>query len=479
MSSVGLRKSIISRSLLTIVEFAAALISFPYAARVLSPEGLGKIDFANAAVAYFVTIGAFGIAEYGAREVGRVKGHSQAAANFISGIEFFRILFSLILALIYLGVIVPFFGGGSQLFLISTVVILTSSLNLVWALEVFGDFGFVTVARLFSKIGFIAALFYWVKEPRDVTVYFVLMILSDLFFYLCSVFRLNFKFGVSFLEGKKYLSVVSPQVMRGLLQVFMLNILQSSISGIPALILGKMGLFHDLGIFSSAYRILMMGFYALVPLTSVFFVRSMALASEVDHSVKEKSYDLNANVLLLLSTPVALGIFSISSDLIHLLVGDQYMESVPVLKYLSFLVVIFSFINFWGMQIAFGFGKEKSLLIINLVGLIAMSSLVFVGVRLGGSMGVAVGYVLGYFIILCGSFWVGRKFYSLKNIRIDALRTLVAGFAMLCGLHFTQIVAIAPTWLLVIKIIGGAIIYFMTLLLLRHSLMIRLLKRKI
>lgn len=44
------------------------LITFPYSSRVLGPEALGKVDYAQANMTYFTLLQAFGIGGYAIRE---------------------------------------------------------------------------------------------------------------------------------------------------------------------------------------------------------------------------------------------------------------------------------------------------------------------------------------------------------------------------------------------------------------------------
>ena len=49
------------------------LITFPYSSRVLGPEALGKVDYAQANMTYFTLLQAFGIGGYAIREGARIR----------------------------------------------------------------------------------------------------------------------------------------------------------------------------------------------------------------------------------------------------------------------------------------------------------------------------------------------------------------------------------------------------------------------
>ena len=49
------------------------LISFPYASRILLPEGIGKVNFAISTVSYFTMLSNLGITSYATRECAKYK----------------------------------------------------------------------------------------------------------------------------------------------------------------------------------------------------------------------------------------------------------------------------------------------------------------------------------------------------------------------------------------------------------------------
>ena len=58
------------------------LITFPYVSRVLMPEGIGKVNFANSIVMYFYTIASLGIGSYGIREAAKIRNDRLSLAKF-------------------------------------------------------------------------------------------------------------------------------------------------------------------------------------------------------------------------------------------------------------------------------------------------------------------------------------------------------------------------------------------------------------
>ncbi len=57
------------------------IISFPYASRILLPQGIGAVNFANSTVEYFILIAELGIGTYAAREAARIRDDKTAATK--------------------------------------------------------------------------------------------------------------------------------------------------------------------------------------------------------------------------------------------------------------------------------------------------------------------------------------------------------------------------------------------------------------
>ena len=56
-----------------LANFAFPLITFPYVSRILMPDGIGRINFVNSVVEYFVLIAELGISSYAAREAAKIR----------------------------------------------------------------------------------------------------------------------------------------------------------------------------------------------------------------------------------------------------------------------------------------------------------------------------------------------------------------------------------------------------------------------
>ena len=122
------------------------LITFPYISRVLGPENLGKVEYANSISNYFVFFAALGIATYAVRTGGRMK-HDRKEISKLATELFLINCGSTILA--YVGIFIicrinPIANYGLLIF-INSLTIICNTIGMEWVYNVAEDFTYITV----------------------------------------------------------------------------------------------------------------------------------------------------------------------------------------------------------------------------------------------------------------------------------------------------------------------------------------------
>ena len=105
----SLRINTILNIIKTISSIVFPLITFPYVSRVLQPENVGKVNFAQSFISYFSLIAALGLSTYAIRRCAAVKDDKEKLNNLAS--QFFSInLMMTILAYFFLVITLTFFS---------------------------------------------------------------------------------------------------------------------------------------------------------------------------------------------------------------------------------------------------------------------------------------------------------------------------------------------------------------------------------
>lgn len=101
MNQPSIKKNFIMNALLTISSFIFPLITFPYISRVLSPEGIGKVSFANSVVAYFALFAQLGIPTYGVRACAKVRDNKKELSQTVQEIFIINIVMTIITYIVF------------------------------------------------------------------------------------------------------------------------------------------------------------------------------------------------------------------------------------------------------------------------------------------------------------------------------------------------------------------------------------------
>jgi len=68
MKKKSLKMNALLNSIKTLMAIIFPLITFPYVAKILQVENLGKVNFSNSIISYYLLIAALGISSYAVRE---------------------------------------------------------------------------------------------------------------------------------------------------------------------------------------------------------------------------------------------------------------------------------------------------------------------------------------------------------------------------------------------------------------------------
>ncbi|MDD6654245.1 MAG: oligosaccharide flippase family protein, partial [Treponema sp.] len=150
MSEKSLKKNAFYSFLKAFMTLIFPIITFPYASRILTPEGIGKVNFANSIVSYFVMFGSLGIGTYAVREASKVRDNKIELIKFFKEILLINLISSIIsyCTFFILLIFVPKFNQYTLLLLISSIRILFTTLGLDWFYSALEEFKYITIRSI-------------------------------------------------------------------------------------------------------------------------------------------------------------------------------------------------------------------------------------------------------------------------------------------------------------------------------------------
>ena len=176
MSQKSLKKNALLNIIRSVSSIIFPLITFPYASRILLPEGIGKVNFANSIISYFSIIAGLGIGTYATREAAKRRDNRDELSKFVKEITVIHIFSTIISYALFLVAffLVPKFQNYKSLLLLSSLTIILSTIDVGWLYSAEEEFEYTTFRTVLFQIIGLIILFMFVKTKDDYLQYMFL-----------------------------------------------------------------------------------------------------------------------------------------------------------------------------------------------------------------------------------------------------------------------------------------------------------------
>lgn len=354
MASV--KKNIILNGINTVTGILFPVITFPYAARVLLPEGIGAVNFLNSIISYIVLLTSLGIPLYAVKEV--AKYHDDKISRDKVTVEI--IILSTVLCLFgYIAVwilakYVPQIHQQSSLFYILSLTIVFTSIGVNWFYQGIEDFKFITIRAIIIRTLAAAALFLFVKDASDLLIYGMITVGSTVGNNFINFIHLRKHISLKHLEFKQlhFLRHLKPS-----LHVFILNLIISLYIQLNSIMLGFMAGDDAVGYFTAGTKISHIGLTLIGSLGTVLLPRCSHLLKIGDKTAFGSIINKSLNLTLAIALPMAAGFMLLASQITLVFCGDEFQPAVIVLILNAPVVIFISLTNLMGIQILYPMDK--------------------------------------------------------------------------------------------------------------------------
>ena len=161
MPAKSIKKNAVFNVIKTLMSMIFPLITFPYASRILLPEGIGKVNFANSIVSYFSLLAGLGIGTYGIREAAKVRNDKIKLNKLVTELLLINLISTVVSYILFFIsiVFVPKFFEYRALLLISGTTIIFSTIGINWLYQALEEYQFIAVRSVLFQALSIVFLF--------------------------------------------------------------------------------------------------------------------------------------------------------------------------------------------------------------------------------------------------------------------------------------------------------------------------------
>lgn len=341
-------KNIISLFSVQGMNYVLPLITLPYMVRVLGPIGYGQLSFSLAIIQYFLLLTQYGFNLSATKRIAECNGDK----NKISVIFFNVIITKICLCIIgFFLLLLAFFFisdlSNIKILLIATyVTVIGDVIFPVWLFQGQEKMGKIALSNIIAKLITVPLIFIFVKSSDDIVVAGLISGLTGLFsgiLGLYSVYRMNLINWVKpSINGIKY-------ELKESWHYFLSSAAISMYTATTIVLLGFICGPAVVGYFTAADKVRQMLQGLINPISQALFPRVSSLMKV--NTLRAFTFLRKLLFIQGIATfIISINIFFFSSDIIHLLYGQKFQNSIEVLKILAWLPFITGLSNVFGIQ---------------------------------------------------------------------------------------------------------------------------------
>jgi len=465
MNSKSLKLNFFYNIILQISKVIFPLITAPYIARVLEPDGVGLANFAGTYAGYFALFASLGLPMYGIREIAKIGNNITKQTTFVSEVISLTIFTTIICSLLFLSSLffIPQLNENFIIFAISALGLFITPLRIDWYFQGKEEFGYITLRSLVIKVISIICLFIFVHEKNDLIKFVIINAACTSINEIWNYIKL-YNYGIH-----PFITLNFKQHLKPLLILFSSSIAISIYTVLDTLMLGFMTSYEEVAYYNSAIHISKTILPLATSLAAVVMPRMSFYLGENNWNEIKLLLSKSLSVVSFLSFPLAFALIAIAPTFIPLFYGEQFIGAILPLQILSGVIIAIGFNNLFGVQILVGLGKDKLFLYAVLVGTFTNLFMNIVFISKWGAIGASISSIVAETLILLFEIWLVSKYTFIKiNFGKDFISCLGVSLLFFPLMHLLKL--ILNDWLLIACFTFiGTFMYLTILYILKNS----------
>lgn len=453
--------------------FLFPIITFAYASRVLTVEGLGEVNFARSIITYFTMIASLGITNYGTREGAKLRDHKDRLSKFAQEMLFINLL-STVLACLLLGVailLIPRLWLHKDLLLVFGSSVILTGLSMEWLYSALEEYRYITIRSMIFQIISVILMFLFVKDSSDCVPYAVISVVATTSSYI-----LNFWNCKKHIEFRRYSSYQIKKHIRPITLLFAFVVSVNLYTALDITMLGFISGNRTVGLYTVGEKVSKL---VITLITSLGVVLMPRLSYYLEAGLKQEFGNLVIKAyqfVFLFSIPACFGLFVLSREIICVFSGKGYEEAVLTMRILTPIVLVIPFSVLTNNQILIPMRKEKLILVSTCTGAAVNLILNSILIPQLAQNGAAIGTVLAEASVMCICYHNASRHFKMRVIFKEYWKYWLAAVPILpIGWAVKQIVVGNAAVIMFTTGIGGGI-YFWVLFILKCNYFFELLR---
>lgn len=341
-----------------------------YVARVYGKEVFGSINFANSMISYFLMISSMGLQGYAVVAISR---NIKEKNNIYNKILSYRIILA-IFSIIALLIIVPISNiiyENKMMTLFYGLNIITNALYIDWYFNSTQEMEYISYSIIIQNvISFILLIVLSnITMKENIYIIPISLFIGNAISVIYLINRANKDIKYTFVFS---ISELADLVKKGF-PFFFSGVFATMNCNLDILILGVVSTNEQVGLYSSAYKIINILIIGITMIFTPIFPVIIDMFNKKEYIKLSNLLNKVRKIILVIIFPLVIGGVLLSSELMMLLFGDEYYRAGIALKILIIYVGILYIRELYGYQLSAS-GKQKQYM--NVVVISSFSNLV-------------------------------------------------------------------------------------------------------
>ncbi|MEX6493807.1 flippase [Fusobacterium animalis] len=452
---------------------AFILLITPYITRVLGPENLGKVEYANSIIIYLINFTALGIPVYGIREVAKYRDNQKELSKILIELSLILFVTTIVGYIILTLLLYKNFLEIRDIMLVTSLNLLLSNMGVEWFYQGIENQLYITKRFILVRVLALIATFLFVRNERDYLIYaFILVILQSGSSILNFI---NLRKYITF-NRIKFFELEIKKHIKPIFIIFFATVATTIYLQLDSVMIGNINK-EAVGIYTVPNKLIRMMLVIITALGSVLLPRITNCLKNKDYKNYNIYMNTSLNYIFFISIPVTVSCFLLADNIINIMAGSQFKDSVLTMKILSPILFTIGIAYFLGFQLLYPLGLEKyytySVIVAAIVNFIFNYFMIPKYLQNGAAMGTVIAEAVGPLIML---FFARKYLKKINFFSVKRLKYFVATFIMSLVIIFIKSFRINDGKTVFISILLGGFIYFLVLVLIKEEISIQIIK---
>ena len=454
---------------------AFIVITTPYIARVLGPKSLGKVEYVNSLITYFMLFTALGIPSYGVREVAKYRDNSKELSKLM--LELLTILF--ITTIIGYTALFVFIYNYRSLFeikdiiLIMSINIICNNIGIEWFYQGIENQLYITKRFILVRVLTLVAMFILIKSKEDYLMYAFILVMMQSGSNILNF--INLRKYIS-LKDIKFRKLELKKHIKSIFIIFMATIATTIYLQLDSIMIGNVSK-EAVGIYTVPNKLIRMMLVITTALGTVLLPRITNCLKNKDYDNYNSYINISLNYIFFMALPLATSTFLLADNIINIMAGDQFKDSILTMKILSPILFIIGIAYFLGFQLLYPLGLEKyysySLIIASLINFVFNYFMIPKYLQNGAAIGTVIAETVGPLIVI---FFAREHIKKISFFSRKRLKYFVATLIMSTIIIFIKKLNYSSVVTIILSIFLGSIFYLISLVLLKEEICLETIK---